>query len=503
MAKGFRVTIKSLNPEVTGSSYIFNVKRPGEPYEQFLVDFGGFQECLYYNLNYLIDFEPSELSYVIATHSHLDHVGRLPMLVNCGFHREIYCTPACKKSISICLKDSLKIMQFEHDKFGKEMLFTKKELDETESLLTGIEYNLPTHVSKGVKVTFLGNGHLYGSASILLEISCPKYESKNILITSDYYPSNELYKVKEIPEWVLKLQNLSIIQESTYGATHTNEVKKVLDGYIMDALNIGNNILFPVISQERLELVLLKLKQLQDNNLLSTAIKIFVHTELGKQYLENVYLKSKDIIDFMPKNVELIDKGDFETALMHTGQKIILSSSGMADRGCVRFYLKNFLPRKNFTVIFTCYTSRETLGYKLRNSVKGTFIHIDDAYVPLYCDIKHTSQLSKHAKFEDIVEYIQQFKHVKNVFLTHGETKVKNILYENLSQVFPDINLYIMNRETGFKIDSNIDVTTSPTNFEMEFSYNSKQYNNKNSSKKSARNKKKKPATIKRQSYRR
>ena len=465
MSKGFRLTIKSLHSEVTGSCLIFKIKRPGEPFERFIVDFGGFQEKAYENLNYSIDVEPSELSYVIVTHSHLDHVARLPMLTQYGFHREIYCTPVCKKSIPICLRDSLKIMQSDYDKYGKEMLFTEKELDETENLLTGIEYNLPTHISRGVKVTFLGNGHLYGSASILLQISCHKYEDKNILITGDYYPRNDLFPVKDIPEWVLKLPNLTIIQESTYGSTHVEDVTENLDEHITTALANGNNILFPVISQERLELVLYRLKLLQDTNQLSKAVKIFVHTELGKQYLERVYLKAKDIIPFMPSNVEIIQKGDFETALMHTGQKIILSSSGMADQGCVRFYLKNFLPRKDFTVIFTCYTPKESLGYKLRHSPKDTYIHIDDACVPLYCDVKHSGELSRHCKYEDIVEYIEQFHNAKNVLLTHGETRTKNILYTELVEKFPNLNFYIMNRKTGFKLDVDSSVSTYPTKF--------------------------------------
>ena len=474
MAKRFRLTIKSVNPEVTGSCDEFKIKRPGEPYERFIVDFGGYQESLYNDLNYSVDIEPSELSYAIVTHSHLDHILRLPMLTKFGFHREIYCTPACKKSIPICLKDSLKIMQSDYDKYGKEMLFTEKELEETETLLTDIEYNVPTHISKGVKVTFLGNGHLYGAASVLLQISCPKYEDINVLITGDYYPTNELYTVKEIPKWVLELPNLTVIQESTYGNTSISEVKETLDEYILTSINSGNNLLFPVISQERLELVLYRLKLLQDKKLLSKSIKIFVHTELGKEYLERVYLKFKDIIDFMPKNVELIQKGDFETALVHTGQKIILSSSGMAEQGCVRFYLKNFLPRKDFTVIFTCYTSKETLGYKLRNSVKGTYIHIDDAYVPLYCDVKHSGELSRHAKFEHIVAFLSQFKNLKNVLLTHGETKTKNLLHSRLSKVFTNVNFYVMNRETGFKVDYDSNITTYATNFVIDFVYDKK-----------------------------
>jgi predicted metal-dependent RNase len=285
--------------------------------------------------------------------------------------------------------------------------------------------------------------------------------------------------VPEIPEWVKELEDLTIIQESTYGDVSINSIEKKLDNYIINALKSNKNIVMPVISQERLELVLLTLKKLQEKKLLSTSVKIFIHTELGKEYLNKVYLDSNDIIDFMPKNTKLIARDDFKTALAYKGLKIILSSSGMADKGCVRYYLRNVLPREDYTVIFTCYTPKGSLGYKLRTATKGEFIRIDNQFVNLLCDVKHSGELSKHVKFEGIVYFINQFKHVKNILLTHGETKTKALLYNKLKNVYPDKNIFIMNRETGFKLDQNMDITTYPTNFKNDTEFIRKYSNQK------------------------
>lgn len=493
MGKGFRVTIKDLKPEVTGSCLVFKIKRPGNPFERFVCDMGGFQEAQYANLNEVLDFDPSELSYMFITHSHYDHIARIPLLVKNGFHREIYCSPICKKSTMISLVDILKIMQSEFDSYGKKMLYKGKEVEETESLLKSIEYNLPTHVSKGVKVTLLGNGHLYGASSILLQISCPKYEDKNILITGDYYASNDLFDVKPIPNWVKRLNNLTIIQESTYGDTSKNTIEKTLEKHILTSINDNKNIVMPVISQERLELVLLTLKVLQDKNLLDTKVKIFIHTNLGTQYLNNIYLNNKEIVDFMPKNVVIVPKGDFSTALDYAERKIILSSSGMADNGCVKFYLQHILHRTDYTIIFTCYTPKGTLGHKLRNMSKGDEVKINNEPCILKCDVKHSGELSKHVKVEDIIKYIEQFDDVKNILITHGETKTKESLCTKLKEVFPEKNIFIMDRQTGFKLNPDMDITTYPTNLKNDALPNitseDKKFNKKNKSKETKKRK--------------
>ena len=468
MSKGFRSTFKTFNSEVTGSCLMIKNKRPGEQYERIVVDAGGFNEKQYEDLNSKLDFDPSDVSHLILTHAHYDHIYKTPYFVKNGYKGEIYCSPASKELIKIALNDSLRIMQSEHDKYGKEMLYSKENVEQTISQLRGIEYNLPTHISKGIKVTFLGNGHLFGAVCVLMQISCKKYEDKNILITGDYYPNNELFDIPCIPEWVKRLPNLTIIQESTYGNVSVNDVNYCFENYVTSSLNNGKNILLPVISLERLEIVLNKLKFMQEEETLNSSVKIFIHTELGRQYLENVYLSSRNIKEFMPKNVEILSKDDYETALKYPFNKIIISSSGMADKGTVRFYLKNILQNKNYSIIFTCYTEKSTLGHKLRTMQKGDTVRIDDLDLALLCDVKHTGEFSRHVKFEQILDFINQFDSVKNILLTHGTTNTKEQLLKKLSCVYPDKDICVMCREVGFKLDKELNISTyTPTYYSM------------------------------------
>ena len=465
MGKGFRVTIKSYNSEVTGSCFMIKIKRPGKPYKRIVVD-GGLIQGQDQSLNYILDFDPSEVEALIVTHNHLDHTGKIPMFVKEGFKGYIYCTYQSKESIPIGWKDTLKIMQHEKDLYGKKMLYNLTDVETATSMLFGLKYSHTIQIATDVKLTLLGNGHLYGAAMVLLQISCQKYEQKNILFTGDYYFENELFDAEELPEYVKNLPNLTIIQESTYGNISKETMVPKLKNYVFSSLEAGKNILMPVISQERLELVLLELKKMQEEKLLNKAIKIFIHTPLGVEYLNKIYLNNPEIHDFMPDNACIVPKEDFETVLEHTGQKIILSSSGMADQGVVRFYLKDILYRTDYSIIFTCFTVKGTLGYRLKNSPKGAYFQIDDKTVPLRCDVMHTSELSRHIKYEDIVYFLNQFPYLKNILLTHGEIKAKNYLYGSLKKEtsLKDKNIHIMNRDTGFKIDPNMDIEPYPTN---------------------------------------
>ncbi len=465
MSKKFTVALESLSPEVTGSGLILKIKRPSKQLETLLIDYGGIQESKYKALNNSLDFEPSEISNVIVTHSHLDHIEKLPLLVKNGYYSKIRCSKPCTISIPISLNDSVKIMKNEYDHLGIPMLYEKKDVDNTVSLLNGIEYNSPQKISKYITLTLLGNGHLYGAACILLQISCPKYPDINILVTGDYYPNNELFKVKAFPEWVLNLDNLNIVQESTYGTKSLSSIPYVFDNYIQEEISKNKFIELPVITQERLELVLLRLKKLQDCGKLSNFIPIYIHTELGKQYLNNIYLHNKEINHFMPKNVKILKKDDYVTALLAPNPKILLAGSGMADAGSIKFYLKNTLHRSDVSVIFTCYTADNTLGSILKHCKTGNTVRLSCQNIPVNATIKSTSEFSHHVKFEQTLNFLSRFNSISNVFLTHGETAQKNMLCTELKSKSNNFDVYILDRNTGYNITAPNYVTSYITNF--------------------------------------
>lgn len=465
MAKGSRVTMKCFHDGVTGSSIMLKIKRPGQNFKKVLIDWGGYQEEKYDILNRVVEFDPGEVDAVVVTHSHIDHIYKLPILYKYGYSGDIYCSEKAIKSIDIALSDCVRIMYHDNTEHGIPMLYDNREKSLLINNMTGLKFNTSLEILPDVFLTLLGNGHLYGAACVLLQVKCKNYKDINMLFTGDYNRENELFTPAPIPEWVYKLPNLSIITESTYGNSKKSDVKETFTSSINKWIGKGNNLVLPVISQERAELVLLKLKKMQEEGKLNSDIPIYIHSELGKNYYFSVYNKSKDIIPCMPVNCKFIEKGDFSSFLEDTrSPKILLASSGMADKGTILFYLPFYLNNPNATILFTCYQGKNTLGNKIKNSKFGGKIWIKGEEFERICNVDFTGEFSRHIKQDEAIEFFKKFEHLTNIFINHGEKQTKAIYAHVLSNTFQDINVFVMNRAVGFRIAANGPVTTYDTN---------------------------------------
>lgn len=483
MAKGFRVTMKCLHDKVTGTGFLLKIKRPGQGYKRIMIDFGGFQDDKEEILNNVIEFFPSEIDTVIVTHNHLDHIFRLPLLYKYNYQGNVYCSKITSYSLPISLNDSVRIMFQDMESYGIPMLYTTSDVNRTIENLSSVDFNKEIEILPDVKMMLLGNGHLYGAACILLRISCKKYEDINLLFTGDYYPKNELFDVTPFPEFVYDLKNLSMILESTYGNTTSEEIEYRFNDDLLTAIYYKNFVVLPCIAQERLELVLLRLKQLQDSGALSEKVPIYIHSELGKSYYYNLYY-SKDCIDCMPKNCKFVARGDYDSVLKNSSNpKILLASSGMADKGSITAYLPKVIENPNATIIFTCYQAKGTLGHTIKNSKSGDEIRMLGGIYTRHCNVKWTSEFSRHIKEDESVTFIKKFTSLSNIFINHGETNTKKDFQNLLSKEFPNKNINIMNRQVGFRISSDSFVSTYETGFKSPEYYYTQRIKNSKSSK--------------------
>lgn len=484
MAKGPRITMETLNSEVTGSACILNVKRPGNVTRKILIDYGGYQEDKYRALNDVIEFEPSEIDTVIVTHSHMDHIFKLPLLYKNGYTGNVYCSKITAKSLPIALKNSAEVIEREYQSSKRHKkdikpIYTKDDTDNVQINLVPVDYNEKIEILPNIFITLLGNGHLYGAASILLEVKFKKLDPINALFTSDYYPTNDLYEVVPFPDYVYNLKNLSVTIESTYGATNQTDIPKNFYDLIIEAIQKKNFIVIPSIAQERLELILLALKNMQDSNLLDIKIPIYVHSNLGLEFHNRVY-KNSNCICYMPKNCEFIGYGDYQTVLSDGKQtKILIASSGMLDQGNIVPYLKYVISNPNATIIFTCYQGKGTRGHKIKYSKPNEKISIMGVEYERHCSIKSTGQFSKHIKQDEAIAFLSKFHDLKNIFITHGDEKKKEIFKIALQNAFPDKNIFITNRETGFLISSIHEVSSYKTKLK-DVSYYKNYYNLRN-----------------------
>ena len=445
--------VSCLHHGVTGSSLILTAHLPNGRNKSILVDCGIYQEYEYENLNneFPRQFYPKNINYVLLTHSHIDHCGRLPLLIKKGFDKEIFCTNEAKQLIKPALFDCAKILESESKILSKKKkknidpLYTLDDVKRTLSKVRGMNYNETYMLDENLSVTLLGNGHMMGAAMILLQISYPGCKTINLLFTGDYNVNNLFQEVPGIPKWVKKL-DLIIIQESTYGDSTTNDIKYTYDEKIVELINSNKTVISPVIACERAEQVLLRLKNLQDNNLISKKVPIYLAGSLACEYFKIFAINS--IVDFIPENLTIVNskKTNIESQMLEgknlefideipdeilnsQSAKILLSTSGMADKGKAPYYLSKLVHREDVAVLFTCFLPSNTLGYTLNNlkaDSEFTFkVYGEKIKTEINCEFFCTNEFSSHAKSDQLIDFLRIFPNIQGVFINHGTLKTK------------------------------------------------------------------------------
>ena len=447
--------IMAMNHEVTGSGNLVIVRLPNNETIRFAVDFGLFQEKQYEELNTSLPFNPENIDFCLVTHNHVDHTGRLPFMVKNGYYKEIYATDTTCKLLPFALYDSFKVLKDISKRKNTKNLYNEVDVDRTLSLLKPCKYNQTIEIGRYVKVTFFNNGHLMGAAVILVQVSYPGKEDINILFTGDYNNKNMFFDVDPLPEWVLELP-LTIIQESTYGNMDKKEMQKSFKNNITKCLNDEGTVVALVFSLGRAQEILYELKCMQKAGELNTEIPIYFDGKLAIRYTE-LYLKDGlDIRDgmkeFLPENLTYVNKLNRQEILEDTDKKVILTTSGMGSYGPAQTYIPEYITRKNALIQFTGYTAEGTLGSRLKSAETGGMVQVGGLIAKKQAKVEYTTEYSAHAKADEMIEFLQQFKNLKLVLVNHGETDTKETFAERIANEVDTKRVGILGREYFFRI---------------------------------------------------
>lgn len=390
---------------------------------------------------------PEKVDAIILTHAHNDHVALVPLYIKNGYKRyldaktttKIYCTNSTGKILSSILMDSYKVQKstIKNLKSKISPIFSERDIENSLKLLKMCNYEEKILIKDNIELYFFRNAHIPGSSCVLLRVRKMhlKYEAENEYInfffTGDTKKENFLQERSYIPEWVKNLP-VNIITESTY-ANKLPYRKECFEKNITEAVKERKKIIIPVLALGRGQIILYKIKQMQEAGKIPENYKIYMDGKLfhkisGKyERLEEVVIK-----DFYPKNLIHVEKEDRRNILLTNEPVIVISTSGNGSFGPSNTYIQNCVTNKNVLLHFTSFQPEGTLGRKLISAKKDEEIVINGGIKKICADIKMSSEFSAHSNVDELISFFRSFNNVLSVLVTHGEQEARNILVKKI-----------------------------------------------------------------------
>lgn len=409
--------------------------------------------------NRSLPFAPGSIDYVLITHAHIDHSGRVPMLIKNGFQGRILTTRLTAQLMSIMLQDSAHIQESDAEyknrknrRAGRpeeEPLYTVADAQRVPEFIDTCEYDQPIHLCDGVDAVFIDAGHLLGSASIRLTLT-EGGQTKTIVFSGDI--GNVDQPIIRDPQFFTGADY--VVMESTYGDrnhtevwSYTGQLAQIID----ETLGKGGNVVIPSFAVGRTQELLYFIREIKDQGLVTSVpnFPVYVDSPLAKSattifcgdlrgYLDQDALELvKDGTHmFNFPGLHLTETVDESKSLNedHT-PKVIISASGMCDAGRIRHHLKYNLWRADSAVVFVGFQSPGTLGRTLLDGTPSVKLFGED--VAVRAKVVNFQGLSSHADHDHLLDWISHFKEPKpqHVFVVHGDREVAPVFAQTVSQL--------------------------------------------------------------------
>ncbi len=398
--------------------------------------------------NASLPFHAGDIDYVLVTHAHIDHSGRIPMLVKQGFQGRILTTRLTAQLLDIMLQDSAHIQESDAEyknrknlRAGRPVvgpLYTVEDALRVKEFVTTCEYGEKVDLCQGVQVECIDAGHLLGSASMKLTVT-EGGETRTVVFSGDI--GNVDQPIIRDPQFFDSADY--VLTESTYGDrnhtevwSYTGQLAEIID----ETLGKGGNVVIPSFAVGRTQELLYFIREIKDKNLV-TSVKdfpVYVDSPLAKKattifcgdlrgYLDEdaLALVQDGTHMFSFPGLHLTETVDESKLLnMDKTPKVIISASGMCDAGRIRHHLKYNLWRADSAVVFVGFQSPGTLGRNLLDGAGSVKLFGED--VAVRAKIVNFPGLSSHADHDHLLDWIKHFDPAKttHVFVVHGDREV-------------------------------------------------------------------------------
>jgi metallo-beta-lactamase family protein len=419
-----KITFCGADKGVTGSCHLLQINK-----QKILIDCGMFQGSDFNEGKNFEDFpfDSKELSAVLVTHAHLDHIGRLPKLVKEGFNKKIYMLKGTIELAELIWRDAFEIMNYNHRKFQEPLLFDTADIAATLELCHGVNYHEPLDL-EGVEIVWKDAGHIFGSA--FLEI---RGEGKLAIFSGDIGNINEpIVKDTEL----ISTNADVLVCESTYGDRLHEAVdvrRSMILELFIDAFKKGGTLMIPAFSLERTQELLYDLNHLSEVDKVLPPMPIFLDSPLAidankvygryPEYYDaeatTLHKLGDDFLKFSQLKITYTKEQSMEINKMR-GPKVVIAGAGMMNGGRILHHAFRYLSDPNSTLLIIGYQAQGTLGRKLYEGAKQVKIFREE--VSVNCTIKAIGALSAHGDQKKLLEFVGSAEvKPKKVFCVHGE----------------------------------------------------------------------------------
>lgn len=471
----FYVDIMQSPSEVTGS-FILCVAKINDKTIKFVIDCGMYQERDMESHNGRFPVKPNEVEFMVLTHNHVDHNGRIPFFVKCGFSGNIDTSNVTREIIPKAMYDNAKVVKDVCKRWNMQPLYTSEDVEKTIPQVKGIDFNTPTRVNENITVTLIPNGHLIGAASVLVQIHAPgEHKDINLFFSGDYNNKNLFFKVAPVRKWISQLP-LNIIIESTYGKMDSNDIKRTFRRNVLRAIKAGKTIIVPVFSLGRAQEILYVFRDLKKKNKdLFQDIPIYYDGKLSLYYtIMYSKLQQKGLLHFYPDKKEFLPEeltyvvGPTMRKIIVEDQtrcKVIITTSGMGSYGPAQTYIPAFIGNPKALIHFTGYCAEGTLGYNLKNAPKGDIVEVGGTKAIKRADVEFTNEFSAHAKADQLIKFLKRFEKPLFIMVNHGEDSTKEAFSDRILREVDVKNVAILGREYFYRVNEYGFVKSLPTKF--------------------------------------
>ena len=455
-----KITFLGATRTVTGSNFL--VEGAGK---KFLVDCGlGQGKSELEEENYSeFEFDPHEIDFMLLTHAHIDHSGRIPKLYKEGYRNKIYAQKATKDLCAIMLPDSGHIQEQESEwknrkrirkgERPREPIYTAEEATKCLEIFEAVKYNEIIEITPDIHVRFNDAGHMLGSSIIEVWVKENGKETKAVF--SGDLGNNDIPLLNE-PTMIEETDYL--VMESTYGSRlhmRNDDKAEIFLDVVSETIDNGGTVVIPSFAVGRTQEILYEIDKLKDirkdeefRRKYKTLMKtpVYVDSPLAISATE-VFKENMDLFD--DETQAEISKG--ENPLEFPGLKftmtteeskalnedntpsIIISASGMCDVGRIKHHLKHNLWNPKSTILFVGYQAPGTLGYNIVNGAKTVKIFGEE--IAVNARIEYIEGYSGHADQEGLMRFVNSFnKKPKHIFLVHGEEESQDVLKEKIEK---------------------------------------------------------------------